>query len=147
MEEKAIKKVADIKVFKGDYAFLSNSFPCTIEIDGLVYSSAEAAFWAQRVKDEKARRKYTRLNPNKAREKGMQAEPIDDWEDIKLDVLMKVLKIKFSDPELKEKLLSTGNAKLINTNTYRDEYYGMYLGKGRNKLGVTLMSLRDELKG
>lgn len=147
MEEKVCKTVSDIKVFKGDYAFLSNSFPCTIEIDGLKYSSAEAAFWAQRVKDEKARRKYTRLNANNAREKGMKAEPIDDWEEVKLDVLMKILRIKFSDPELKKKLLDTGNAKLINTNTYRDEYYGLYLGKGRNKLGVALMSLRDELKG
>jgi predicted NAD-dependent protein-ADP-ribosyltransferase YbiA (DUF1768 family) len=66
---------------------------------------------------------------------------------MKWDIVREALFVSLGAFQQKKKLLDTGNAKLINTNTYRDEYYGLYLGKGRNKLGVALMRLRDELKG
>ena len=135
----------NITSFTGEYSFLSNSFPCLVEIDGLKFNSAEAAFWSQKVKDVNARRKYTRLNPNKAREKAMNAVPIDDWDELKEDIMKKILKIKFSNPDLKKKLKDTNKQKLLNNTTYRDEYWGIYLGKGKNKLGVLLMELRDNL--
>lgn len=138
-------KPKDIHSFTDDYSFLSNSFPCTIEIDGLKFNSAEAAFWSQRVKDINARRKYARLSPNKAREKALQAVPIDDWDEVKDDIMRKVLKIKFSNPDLKKKLLDTKVQNLYNNTTYRDEYWGIYMGKGNNKLGKLLMELRSSL--
>ena len=145
MATQNVVKTNKITSFTGDYSFLANSFPCPIEIDGLVFNSAEAAFWAQRVKDVKARRKYTRLNPNKAREKSLQAEPVDDWEKTKNYIMKKILKIKFSNPDLAKKLKATSGSKLMNNTTYRDEYWGIYMGKGHNKLGVLLMELRDTL--
>ena len=140
-----IVETNSITAFTGGYDFLSNSFPCSVEIDGLKFNSAEAAFWAQRVKDVNARRKCARLNPNKAREKAMNAVPIDDWDELKEDIMKKILKIKFSNPDLKKKLKDTKKLKLLNNTTYRDEYWGIHLGKGKNKLGVLLMELRDEL--
>ena len=139
------KENKKITSFTGSYDFLSNTYPCSIEIDGLVFGSAESAFWSQRVKDLKARRKYTRLSPSKAREKALQAQPIDNWDELKDSIMQKILEIKFSNPDLAKKLKATKNAKLINTNTYRDEYWGVYMGKGKNILGILLTKVRDNL--
>ena len=43
-------------------------------------------------------------------------------------------------------LLHTGDALLIEGNTWRDQYWGVYRGKGMNKLGEILMDLRDKFK-
>jgi hypothetical protein len=47
------------------------------------------------------------------------------------------------NPELKEKLLATGDGKLINTVTYRDEWAGVRGETGLNMLGKVLMELRE----
>lgn len=145
MATQNVVKTNKITTFTGDYSFLANSFSCPIEIDGLVFNSAEAAFWSQRVKDLKARRKYTRLSPSKAREKALQAQPINDWDELKDSIMQRILEIKFSNPDLAKKLKATKNAKLINTNTYRDEYWGVYMGKGKNILGILLTKVRENL--
>jgi len=56
------------------------------------------------------------------------------------------LQEKFSDPLLRKKLLATGNATLIEGNTWGDTYWGVCKGKGQNKLGKLLMELRSELR-
>ena len=132
--------------FKNEYEFLSMTYNSSITVDGITYSNAESAFWAQRVKDVNARFKYTRLSGNKARAKALQAVPIDDWDESKNEILKKILRIKFSDDTLKKKLLDTGTAKLKNNNTYRDDYYGIYMNRGKNLLGKFLEELREELK-
>ena len=135
-----------IASFKNEYDFLSMTYNASITIDGLTYTNAESAFWAQRVKDVNARSKFIRLSGNKARAKALQAVPIDNWDESKNEILKKILRIKFSDETLKKKLLDTGTAKLKNNNTYRDDYWGIYMGKGKNLLGKFLEELRDELK-
>ena len=135
-----------VTAFKNEYEFLSMTYNSPITVDGITYSNAESAFWAQRVKDTNARFKYTRLSGNKARAKALQAIPIDDWDGCKNEILKKILKIKFSDETLKKKLLDTGTAKLKNNNTYRDDYWGIYMNRGKNLLGKFLEELREELK-
>lgn len=136
----------DITELKGDYEFLAMTYNHPITVDGLTYTNAEAAFWAQRIADKNARVKLTRLSPMKARAKALQAYPIDDWDEIKDDILKHILEIKFSDDVLKKKLLDTGSMKILNNNTYRDEYYGIYNGKGKNILGKMIMNLRESLR-
>lgn len=135
-----------VTAFKNEYEFLSMTYNSPITVDGITYSNAESAFWAQRVKNVNARFKYTRLSGNKARAKALQAVPIDNWDGFKNEILKKILRIKFSDETLKKKLLDTGTAKLKNTNTYRDDYWGIYMNKGKNLLGKFLEELREELK-
>jgi hypothetical protein len=53
---------------------------------------------------------------------------------------------KFQDPELKTKLLATGDAELIEGNWWGDVYWGVCNGEGRNELGKILMQVRDELR-
>ena len=139
------KLLETINAFTGDYDFLANSYTCDMEVDGIKYTNAESAFWAQRVKDLKARNKYARLSGNKARAKALQAVPVDNWETDKDLYMMKILSIKFSNPTLKKKLLSTKGKKLLNNNTYRDNYWGIYYGEGENVLGQLLEKIRDNL--
>lgn len=71
----------------------------------------------------------------------------DDWDSIKLDVMMDVLKAKFSqNKKLKELLMSTGNANIIEDSP-RDSYWGIGKDKkGQNHLGKLLVKLREILK-
>ena len=62
--------------------------------------------------------------------------------------MRKVLEYKFENPELRAKLLDTGDRELIEANTWHDTYWGVdkWSGKGHNMLGKLLMKLRDELR-
>ena len=53
---------------------------------------------------------------------------------------------KFFIPELREKLLATGNEELIEGNWWGDTYWGVCKGKGENNLGKSLMKIRTELQ-
>jgi hypothetical protein len=53
---------------------------------------------------------------------------------------------KFSHDHLREKLIGTGAAMLIEGNTWGDTYWGVCNGEGYNHLGRLLMDLRDELQ-
>lgn len=52
---------------------------------------------------------------------------------------------KFQDPNLKAKLLETGELYLEETNWWKDDYWGVFEGKGLNKLGRILMLIRSKL--
>jgi len=53
---------------------------------------------------------------------------------------------KFKQPELKAKLLATGDAELIEGNHWGDIVWGVCRGKGENRLGKILMKVREELR-
>ena len=70
-----------------------------------------------------------------------------DWEEIKDEVMLQVLRMKFSqNPEIAKELLATGDALLIE-HTQNDAYWADGGdGSGKNKLGLLLMQVREELK-
>lgn len=70
-----------------------------------------------------------------------------DWEEIKDEVMLQVLRMKFSqNPEIAKELLATGDAILIK-HTRNDDYWADGGdGSGKNKLGLLLMQVREELK-
>lgn len=70
-----------------------------------------------------------------------------DWEEVKDEVMLQTLRMKFSqNPEIAEELLATGDAILIE-HTQNDAYWADGGdGSGKNKLGLLLMQVREELK-
>jgi predicted NAD-dependent protein-ADP-ribosyltransferase YbiA (DUF1768 family) len=84
--------------------------------------------------------------PSQAKWEGRKIPIRKDWEDVKLDVMESLLRVKFADLELKQLLLATGTAKLIEGNFWGDTYWGVCAGIGRNNLGKLLMKIRDELR-
>jgi ribA/ribD-fused uncharacterized protein len=67
----------------------------------------------------------------------------ENWNEVKEEVMYQGLKLKFGqNADLKQKLLDTGNREIIE-HTDKDHYWGDGLGKGKNRLGILLMQLRD----
>ena len=65
--------------------------------------------------------------------------------------MRKFLCKKFAIPELRQKLLDTGDAYLIEGTTWHDNYWGICTcdrcgGRGQNKLGQLLMEIRKEIR-
>jgi len=63
-----------------------------------------------------------------------------------------LLRKKFSDdhPELKQKLIDTGDDHLVEGNTWHDNHFGVCVciacgSVGKNVLGKALMRVRDEI--
>jgi len=135
-----------IKGFFGSYRFLSNFWPCTVEFEGLVYPSSEAAFQAQKTVEQEERQVFTRLSAGAAKRRGREVRCRGGWDDVRLDVMYRVLRAKFADPSLARRLVDTGDAYLEETNYWRDVFWGVFQGRGENNLGLLLMVVRAELQ-
>lgn len=134
-----------INRFRGDYYFLSNFHPAKIEYNGLVYGSAEAAFQAQKCPERAS--EFCHLGPKSAKALGSRVELRKDWEDVKIRIMFSILLCKFTqNPDLKEMLLNTGDAVLIEGNTWGDTYWGACRGTGKNILGRLLMTARKAIR-
>ena len=136
-----------IESFRDEYFFLSNFYLCKVTIDGVTYSSGEAAFQAQKCVKKEEKDRFVELSPAQAKRYGKRVELRPDWEDVKLSIMETVVTAKFTqNPDLTTKLIETGDAELIEGNHWRDYFWGMCNGKGKNNLGKILMKIRDELK-
>lgn len=137
-----------IDSFRGKYYFLSNFSSYAVEYDGITYENNEAAFQAMKVLDQKQRESFGHLPPNKAKAKGRRVKLRPDWEKVKEQYMYEIVLAKFSQPQnedIKEKLLATGNALLVEGNNWNDHIWGVCNGRGQNKLGKILMRVRKEL--
>lgn len=133
--------------FRGKYYFLSNFSYSNIAYEGVNYQNGEAAFQAMKIIDPDRRKSFSHLPPNKAKSKGRNVKLRHDWEKVKDEIMYKITIAKFTqNSSLKRKLLDTGNAKLIEGNTWDDTYWGVCRGKGKNKLGKILEKARDEIR-
>lgn len=135
-----------IKSFRGEYAFLSNFYPCFVTYEGIRYPSVEHAFQAAKTLDENERKRFAVMKTAAdAKYFGRRVDLREDWEQIKDDVMLECLRSKFSNKELKEKLLSTQSRMLVEGNNHGDKYWGKVHGVGKNRLGELLMKVRSEL--
>jgi len=136
-----------IDSFSGEYRFLSNFYPSTIFVDGFRYPTVEHAFQAAKTVDNAAKQKIARTQSAlRAKSLGRQVRLRKDWEAIKVAVMRKCVALKFeSHPDLAEMLLDTGNAKLVEGNSWNDTYWGVCGGRGKNHLGKILMGVRSQL--
>lgn len=142
-----------IAIFDNEYAFLSNFYESPFEEEGILYPTVEHYFQAMKSKDIEGRKKIAAApTPGKAKRLGRTIELRKDWEEIKVDVMKFGLTEKFRIPELREKLLATGNEELIEGNFWCDNTWGNCVCEkcqnisGRNMLGMLLMELRTKIR-
>ena len=107
--------------FEGKYRFLSNFYEHPLTVDGLTYRNAEAAFHAAKSVTNR-REEFTTLSARDAKRLGRKVDLRPDWEIVKDDWMYHVLQCKFSDVELKIKLIMTGDEDLKEGNTWHDNY-------------------------
>ena len=139
---------AGIRSFSGRYQFLSNFFPCLVIYEGVAYSSAEHAFQAAKTLSIPGRGYVAQARrPGEAKRRGRAVVLRSDWEEVKEAVMLGVLRSKFEDEDLRRQLVETGDAELIEGNTWGDRYWGVDQRQGLNRLGMLLMHLREEITG
>lgn len=133
----------------------ANCYPAPIELDTLKYPTGEHAWLSF---------KFTETAPHLAKQV-REAETLDaaitlchtdgmdkmreDWDIVKYDFLLKVLRAKFQQHlTLQEKLVETGDRLIVNVDT--DAWGGMSaaggIATGGNNIGKALMQVRDELR-
>lgn len=136
-----------IAEFEGEYRFLSNFWPASVVYEGKLYPSTEHAYQAAKTHNADIREKIANTpTPDKAKYLGKSLKLRSDWENVKDDVMRELVSQKFTvHPELKQKLIDTGDQELIEGNTWNDTYWGVCRGKGQNKLGKILMDIRKQL--
>lgn len=133
-----------------EYGDFSNFAPFPITLQGKVWPTSEHYFQAQKfagteheeaIRLEKspmiaARMGRDRKNPLRA-----------DWESVKDEIMREAVRAKFTQhAALREALLATGDAKLVE-HTGNDSYWGDGGdGSGKNMLGQILMFVRQELR-
>ena len=155
-----------VHVFGGvlsEYSAFSNWSPARFEYEQHVYVNLEQAYMHIKAKvngDEDAGRKimYT-TNPRDIKFIGSKIVIDNDrWDAMKGDVMVKLVRAKFSQNEdLMKELLKTGNKTLGETG--KDSYFSVGLPlthggildtkswKAPSKLGKALESVREELRG
>ena len=142
-----------INTFEGEFAFLSNFYPSPIEKDGIEYPTVEHFFQAMKTTNLEERKAIAKARtPGVAKRMGRQVHLRPEWEDIKVDIMRQGLNLKFSDLELRMRLLNTGGAPLVEGNTWHDNTWGDCMCpkcidiQGHNILGKLLMDLREQVR-
>ena len=150
-----------ITEFKGEHAFLSNFWPfegkrligppAPILWKGVSYSTAEHLFQAGKTTSGEVAEWIRQSDtPGAAKSRGRAIKVREDWEEIKLEVMLKVLAAKFTqNRDLADKLVATGDEDLIEGNWWNDRFWGIDLKQkypsGENWLGRLLMIIRAQL--
>ena len=144
--------MAEIKFYRVNdaYGYLSNFAPYPFEINGLIWSTSEHYFQAQKFLDKAIQEKIRRLkSPMDAALEGRNREnPLrSDWEVVKDNIMRLAVFEKFrQNPAIRRELLATGHATLIE-HTKNDNYWADNGdGTGKNMLGIILMETRKRLK-
>lgn len=134
--------------FQGPFRFLSNFAPSPVRMRGLTYPTVEHAYQAAKTLDPEMRERIRACaTPGQAKRLGRNVALRDGWEEIKLDVMAACLRAKFAHAPLREMLLATGDAELVEGNTWGDRFWGVCRGEGANHLGRLLMAERERVKG
>ena len=142
-----------ITEFDGKYAFLSNFFYAPFVYDGIIYPTNEHFFQAMKTLDQEKRKQIAEAKtPGAAKRMGRQVQLREDWEQVKYTAMRVGVERKFdAHPGLAEKLIATGDAILIEGNSWHDNTWGScFCPKcasiaGKNWLGEILMERRKEL--
>lgn len=141
-----LKGMSDaITEFKDGNFFLSNFFVRDVTYQRFVFPSSENAY--QAAKTHKAHWwLFLEITPSQSKRLGKEVELNPDWEETKVQIMYDILKIKFAYPDLRAKLLETGDKLLVEGNYWHDTFWGVCNGKGTNVLGHLLMKLRNEIR-
>lgn len=143
------------KLTSGDYGFLTNFYKKGFMAEGVKWRTSEHYYqwrklkflqsigepvsdeYLQAVIDAKTA-KATKILGHK------RCNNVDKWDAIKVDEMKLVISEKFKDDRLRQKLLDTGDANLVER-SYYDAFWGDGNGRGLNMLGRCLMELRQQL--
>lgn len=139
--------------FKESHRFLSNFWWAKVKLDGIIYPSTEHAYQAAKTLVPAERDKIRLAKSfNEAKHLGYSVTLRPNWDKMKNEIMFDLVLQKFRNyPLLRASLLQTGDAELIEGNTWHDIYWGVcncpdHKGVGENHLGKILMAARKHLR-
>jgi ribA/ribD-fused uncharacterized protein len=138
--------------FFNEYRWLSNFHVCDVMIDGQLFPSSEHAFMYGKLPedydtDKSVYESIISLSCKDVKAWGRTIPLREDWEDIKLEVMENALYSKFTlNKDLNKKLIETGDLYLEETNFWKDTFWGVCEGVGKNNMGKLLMKVRNDIK-
>lgn len=137
-----------INSFSGRYLFLSNFFPSPVSWAGSLWPTVEHAYQAAKCTTvDEATAILNAPTPGIAKRLGRNCRLRPEWESLKQPVMLELLFLKFTlGSALAVELLNTGDATLVEGNTWGDTYWGVCRGSGQNVLGQMLMYVRTQLR-
>lgn len=131
--------------FQGEHRFLSNFWPCNILMDGQIYPSVENAYQAAKAHPSQ-RGPFRACTPGAAKRLGRAHVLPSNWDSTRGLVMAALIAQKFMPREdLGRRLVATGDARLVEGNTWGDTFWGVCRGRGENRLGEILMQRRAQL--
>jgi len=143
-----------IYFFKDEFEFLSNFYPTPFIWKNRTWPTVEHAFQASKSRNsyyEEIIRKAK--SPATAKKIGKRVVLREDWEEIKVLLMTELVLLKFEQNlDLRNRLLDTGLAELVEGNYWHDNFWGDCFCskcknvKGQNMLGIILMEVREHLK-
>ena len=134
----------------GEYGCFSNFSPHPITLKGRTWPTSEHYFQAQKfagTPDEEevrlAKSPMIAARMGRSRKRPLRK----DWESVKDSIMHEAVLAKFTQhADLREILLATGDATIVE-HTENDAYWGDGGdGSGKNRLGQILMEVREELR-
>ncbi len=147
-----------ILAFRDEFNFMSNFAACRVTLPAeqglprMRFASTENAYMAWKTLDMAMRQKMQKMTPAEAKAETRKPDfPLrPDYTDAaRLAIMLELNRQKYSDknPLLRDQLLQTGDALLIEGNTWGDDFFGFDLikGHGHNHLGRILMKVRREI--
>lgn len=150
LKQDAIPEIRFYRANEKPYGAFSNLYKRPVEFEGVMYPTSEHAYQAGKALKPSVR--HWILSAPTPALAAMAAhglyvwDVVPDWAQIKFDRMRAVLRAKFDQHvDLRELLLSTGEARLVETGTVSNavnRLWGEVDGKGENMLGVMLMELR-----
>ncbi len=147
------------------FGFLSHFFPAEIALDGLTWRTVEHYYQAQK-SDDPAYRDAIRSAVSPGMAKRLAAPPAaprrisaqswfrkrgllprDDWHLVKLDIMRRADRAKFTQHDrLTSLLLDTGDAELVEDSPFEAFWGTGPDGQGENWAGRILMEIRADLR-
>lgn len=137
-----------IDSFTGEWRCFSNFWFATVYLDGVAFPTVEHAYQAAKTLDPVARRSiHAARAPGVAKRMGQTVRLRPDWDAVKVEVMTDLVRQKFMrDFSLRQQLLRTGDAELVEGNNWGDTFWGVCNGVGQNHLGYILMQIRTECR-
>ena len=144
------------------YEFLSNFYACDTfyanELtgpEGMVFKTSEHAFQAAKATTLEDMR-YVALarTPGEAKRRGRSIPFRSDWDEIKDQVMYEIVKEKFKNPDMRQRIISVineGYDSFCEDNWWHDNYWGDCQCEkcknieGRNELGKILTKVANEI--
>lgn len=145
MKDSTNKKILS---FDGQERWLSNFWPCTVELYGETYPSIEHAYQAAKAfyPDDRKIFQSSHMTAGQAKRAGRRLAMRPDWEQVKVPTMRELIQQKYcSSSTLGHKLADLWDWHIEEGNTWGDTFWGVCRGRGDNRLGKLLMGQAEEL--